>query len=396
MSHAEKPAAADRRLPVADHIRKIAVFRALFLGDLLCATPALRELKRRFPAAEIALIGLPWAAELVDRLPYVDRFAEFPGYPRIMEVPVAPARTRAFLDGARARGYDLAIQMHGDGSVSNGFVVDLGARVSLGYCRDGDGRLTLGLPYDDEEHEVLRWLRLVDAFSRIEDGAAGAGSQCTILNSQSTAADFPITAAEHGRAADLLPANDGRPLIGLHAGAKDPARRWPSARFAALADALIERCGARIVLSGAASERELTAAVRRRMRHPALDLAGATDLGAFAAAIARLDLLVTNDTGASHIAAATGTPSVILFGPSRPWQWAPLDRSRHRPVDALELAGPAADPSTALGRLPVEPVLAACEEMLDSTSDWRRTANGPLKALEVATLRPSFVVRRSS
>ena len=132
------------------------------------------------------------------------------------------------------------------------------------------------------------------------------------------------------------------------------------------------------------------------MRHPALDLAGATDLGAFAAAIARLDLLVTNDTGASHIAAATGTPSAILFGPSRPWQWAPLDRSRHRPVDALELAGPAADPSTALGRLPVEPVLAACEEMLDSTDDHRRTTNGLLKALEVGTPRSSFVVRRSS
>ncbi|MDP9375346.1 MAG: hypothetical protein M3Q65_23435, partial [Chloroflexota bacterium] len=97
---------------------------------------------------------------------------------------------------------------------------------------------------------------------------------------------------------------------------------------------------------------------------PALDLAGRTDLGLFAATIARLDLLVTNDTGASHLAAAAGTPSVILFGPSRPERWAPLDRERHRPVDALALAPPATGPALALQRLPVGPVLAACAGML--------------------------------
>ena len=83
-------------------IRKIAIFRALYLGDLLCATPALRELKRRFPAAEITLIGLPWAAELVRRLPYVDRLEVFRGYPNILEVPVEPERVQAFLGAARA------------------------------------------------------------------------------------------------------------------------------------------------------------------------------------------------------------------------------------------------------------------------------------------------------
>ena len=101
------------------------------------------------------------------------------------------------------------------------------------------------------------------------------------------------------------------------------------------------------------------------MRHTVLDLAGRTDLGSLAALVARLNLLVTNDTGASHVAAATGTPSVILFGPNRPEVWAPLDRQRHRVVEATALAGAAIDPATALQQLPVEPVLALCQQLLD-------------------------------
>ena len=112
------------------------------------------------------------------------------------------------------------------------------------------------------------------------------------------------------------------------------------------------------------------------MRTPPLDLAGATDLGTFAALIARLDLLVTNDTGASHLAAATATRSVVLFGPSRPGRWAPLDGARHRVVDALAAAPPGTDPAAALARLPVETVLAACDEALE---------HGPVPAAAVAS-----------
>ncbi len=346
-------------------VRRIAIFRALFLGDLLCTTPAFRALKRRFPGAEITLIGLPWARAMVERLPDLDRFEPFPGYDGIMETPYDPARTAAFFAAARARGYDLALQMHGAGEVSNGFVAGLGARVTAGYRRGGDDRLTLSLPYDFEEHEVRRWLRL--------GALVGTPTDDTRL-------DFPIAPAEHARAAALLAATPGTTgsaesairnpqsaiRIGLHPGAKDPARRWPVACFAALGDALAGRHGARIVLTGGAGERAITAAVRRAMRAPALDLAGATDLGSFAAVLARLDLLVTNDTGASHLAAATGTPSVVLFGPSRPAEWAPLDRGRHRTVDALALAGPGGDPATVLRDLPVEPVLAACAAALDA------------------------------
>jgi ADP-heptose:LPS heptosyltransferase len=123
---------------------------------------------------------------------------------------------------------------------------------------------------------------------------------------------------------------------------------------------LSARYGARLVLTGGPDERHLTQAVRDAMGVPALDLTGRTDLGTFAALIARLDLLVTNDTGASHLAAAARTRSVVLFGPSRPERWAPLAATLHTALDAAALSGAPVDCQTALAALPVHLVLAAC------------------------------------
>jgi ADP-heptose:LPS heptosyltransferase len=104
------------------------------------------------------------------------------------------------------------------------------------------------------------------------------------------------------------------------------------------------------------------------MTAAALDLAGMTDLGELAAVISALDLLVTNDTGVSHVAAATRTPSIILFGPTRPDRWAPLDRRRHQVIDATSYPGAPADGVAALQALSVDNVFAACLALADSLS----------------------------
>jgi ADP-heptose:LPS heptosyltransferase len=363
-------------LNIKHNIRRIAAYRSLFLGDLVVALPAFRGLRERFPRAEITLIGLSWANDFVARTPYIDRLLIFPGYPGINEVAVDSAHTAQFLTEARANPYDLALQMHGDGSVSNGFVAALGARLALGYCRPGDERLAITLPYVDEENEVGRWLRLANAV--LNDGSASAQP---LLDAQSLIPPLATFPAERARAAALLAQLSGAgPLVALHTGAKDPARRWPPERFAAVGDALAARYGARIVLTGSAAERDLTAAVQHHLRTVALDLAGETDLGTFIAVIAGLDLLLTNDTGAAHLASTTGTPSVTLFGPSRPEQWAPPNRALHRIVDSVTVTGAA--PAEALAMLPVAPVLAACEEALDS-GGRRQTGQDVLLTSEV-------------
>ena len=119
----------------------------------------------------------------------------------------------------------------------------------------------------------------------------------------------------------------------VHPGARLAPWRWSPAGFAAVGDALAER-GLRVVLSGSEDEAPITAQVAEAMSSPALDLAGRTSLGGLGALVDGARLLVTNDTGASHVAAALRTPSVVVFTASDPRRWAPLDGALHRIASA--------------------------------------------------------------
>jgi ADP-heptose:LPS heptosyltransferase len=115
----------------------------------------------------------------------------------------------------------------------------------------------------------------------------------------------------------------------VHPGAQWASRRWPAERFAAVADEMADS-GAQIVLTGTAAETALAANVAERMRHAPIELVGQTSLGALAALVARARLVVCNDTGISHIAAALGTRSVVVASGSDTARWAPADSDRHR------------------------------------------------------------------
>ena len=307
-------------------VRRIAVFRALALGDLLLAVPALRSLRAGFPDAEITLIGLPWARGFAQRFSaYIDRFVEFGGYPGIREVPYDPQRNEAFLAAQRASGYDLVVQMHGSGQQSNPLALALGGRLTVGYYVDAPPPgLTLGAPYPDQGHEVHRNLGL----------ARLLGCPAT-----DTRLEFPILPEDRAEAARLLTPlyRYGGLWIGMHAGASVPSRRWPAEYFAQVADDFAQRLGAQTILTGGPGEEPLAAAVAEHMRTRAINLSGKTSLGGLAAVIDSLDLFLTNDTGPSHIAYALGTPSITLFGPIDPERWKPLHGHQHvilrRPVD---------------------------------------------------------------
>lgn len=320
---------SERRLlsiPIAHRaIRRIAVFRALQLGDLLLTVPALRSLRAGFPDAEITLISLPWASMFARRLDaYVDRFVPFEGYPGLKEVEVVPGRIDRFLEEQRAHGYDLAIQMHGSGRISNDFVCSLHAPVTAGYFEgDASAELTIQAPYPHDIPEVLRNLDLVCSLGCPDRGLA---LEFPLLEDDRTEADRLVRCLPGGR----------RPWIGIHAGARAPSRRWMPPRFAAVADHFACRHGARIILTGGPDEEQTIAQVEACMQAPAVNLAGQTSLGGLAGVIARLDLFISNDTGPAHLANALDIPSVTIFGPEDPVRWASLDPARHpiavRPV----------------------------------------------------------------
>jgi ADP-heptose:LPS heptosyltransferase len=294
---------------------RIAVLRALQLGDMLCAVPALRALRAEYPAARITLVGLPWARELAARLRrYALDFLEFPGFPGLPERGADAASITRFLSHSRDAKFDLALQMHGSGEITNPLAVLMGARQTAGFYRPG-GYCPDPQRYAewrDDEHEVLRYLRLMERL-----GVPPRGS----------ALEFPLHEGDWSewRALGL---QRGRYAV-VHAGAQLPSRRWPAERFAAVADALAKQ-GLQIVLTGTPGEKDIVAGVARHMRAPAVDLAGRTSLGGLAALVARARLVLANDTGISHIAAALQAPSVIVASGSDPRRWAPLDRRRHR------------------------------------------------------------------
>jgi ADP-heptose:LPS heptosyltransferase len=120
-----------------------------------------------------------------------------------------------------------------------------------------------------------------------------------------------------------------RPWIGLHAGARSPARRWPAEYFASVADDFSQRFDAQVILTGSLDEETIVRSVAERMTTQPINLAGKTSLGGLAALISELDLFVSNDTGTAHIANAVDTPSITIFSPADCRRWAPLDRVRH-------------------------------------------------------------------
>jgi ADP-heptose:LPS heptosyltransferase len=298
------------RLREIGPVRRIAIVRALQLGDLLVATPALRSLRAGFPDAEITLIGLPWVAQVAPRFArYIDRVVAFPGWPGISEAPYDAERVRRFLAEQQAYGYDLVIQMHGDGRASNAFALALGGRVTAGYAPDGAAsELSLAARYPNDRPEILRNLGIAQLL-----GCPGRGTHL----------EFPLTTADHAEADRLL-----AQLVGARAA----SRRWPAQSFATVADQLAQRISARILLTGGPDEVATVATVERAMRAPALNLAGKTSLGGLAALLSRLDLLISNDSGPAHLAKAVGAPTVRIFGPADVRRWGPLHNERHTVV----------------------------------------------------------------
>jgi ADP-heptose:LPS heptosyltransferase len=308
------------------HCPRIGVFRALVLGDMLCALPALKALRAAHPDAQLTLIGLPWAAELAARLSFIDEFIPFPGFPGLPEQRPDLAALGAFFAKARAHRFDLLLQMHGSGSITNPIVLACRARHTAGFYLPGAHcpDTSRFIEWPRSGHEIERCLALTDALGMRREGLHESRHERLRL-------ELPLTDGDHAQLGRLWPVRQGRPsrYVCIHPGAQLRSRRWPVERFTAVADGLAAD-GFTIVLTGTAGEAVLGERLRLSMKAPVVDFIGRTNLWTLAALIENARLLVCNDTGVSHIAAALGTPSVVVSMGSDVARWAPLDARRHR------------------------------------------------------------------
>jgi ADP-heptose:LPS heptosyltransferase len=348
--------------PIPWHeVRRIAVLRALYLGDLLCSVPALRALRKAAPQAKVTLLGLPWAASFCRHVPrLIDRFVPFPGYPGLPEQPVDGAAVIKFFAWAQSEKFDVGLQLHGSGAHVNDAMQLLGAKCSAGsYLAEDDcPDPATFMPYPAQGSEIERNLQLTQFL-----GAPSAGTEL----------EFEVTDADYKRLDSFL-ATRRRPTRGyvcLHAGAKWQSRRWPVEHFAAVGNALAAE-GHPIVLTGGPGERPLVEELSSLLRRPHANLCGHTDLGGLAAAVKRARLVITNDTGVSHVAAAMRTPSVVVVLGSDPDRWAPMDRHLHEVVARALDCRPCSRQECPADRrcgdsVSVEQVLAAAHRVMDRT-----------------------------
>lgn len=308
-------------------VRSLAVFRALQLGDMLCSVPALRALRAGLPHAWITLIGLPSAGVFVERFSHlVDELLPFPGAPGLPEQADSRGELHDFFRSAVARRFDLALQLHGSGCLTNALVGRLGADRMAGFVPSGTIAPPGFIAWPDDLPEPLRYLALTRALGLPDDGPG---------------LEFPLHPGDRAEAASLRHAaglHEGE-YICLHAGARLSSRRWPLENFVRVGQVLASR-GWPLVLTGSPDEKALVIDLNRRLRAAGCasslvhTMAGHTSLGGMAALVAASRLLVSNDTGVSHIAAALRHPSVIIASGSDVRRWAPLDARRHLVLSA--------------------------------------------------------------
>ena len=291
---------------MTEPVRRILLIKPSSLGDIVHAMPTLAALRERFPQAEVTwLVKRQWAS-LVEVIKGVDH---------VCAVEQGLMGWLGRVPDLRAAGFDLVVDLQG--------LFRSGAMARLTGCtrRVGFAKAREGSPWFYTQrvtvpsvamHAVDRYLLVAEAL-----GAARPNEPRF---------DF-IDRREDRHAAEALLARAGLPAsspwIAMNVSARWETKRWPPQQFAEAADRLVDTRGIPIVFMGGPAERPETRAVMMLMRRKAVDLTGQTPVGLLPSLLRHATVLVTNDSGPMHIAAAVGTPVVALFGPTDPVKTGP-------------------------------------------------------------------------
>ncbi|MDQ4036818.1 MAG: glycosyltransferase family 9 protein [Actinomycetota bacterium] len=316
---------------------RLVVLRALGLGDLVSAVPALRAIRAARPDHEI-LLATPQHFEPLLRLAdAVDRVLPAAGLQPLRWMGPPP---------------DVAVNLHGRGPQSHRLLADVHPGELLAFRCPAAGHE--GPDWNSAEHEVQRWCRLVQQ-----------GWSCP--------ADPADLRLRPPRSADA----DAAAVV-VHPGAAFPARRWPPERFAEVARWADQR-GLPVRITGSTDEVDIARGVARMagLEEAAL-VAGRTSIRALAELVSTARLVVSGDTGIAHLAFAFGTPSVTMYGPTSPELWGPPQAGPHVALwNGVASKQPfALEPDPALLAINADTVVAAAQRLISlSVTDAHRSGS---------------------
>jgi lipopolysaccharide heptosyltransferase II len=301
-------------------IRNLLCIRLDNLGDVLMTTPALRALKHSLPGCRLTLLASHCGTEGARFIPEVDDFIAYASpWMKSTEHSDADIDLKMVRD-LRACCFDAAVifTAYSQSPLPAALLCHLaGIPRCLAHCRENPYHLLSDWIADPEpqetiRHEVRRQLDLVAAVG-------------CMTNDERLSFDVPhAEAAWARRLLQAIGIDLRQPWLLLHPGASAPSRRYPPPLWAKAANLLAAELQCPIVFSGDASESPLVESIRNNLAYPSYSLAGKLDLGKFAAVLAQAPLLISNNTGPVHLAAAVGTPIVDLYALTNPqhtpWQ----------------------------------------------------------------------------
>jgi len=294
--------------------RNILCVRLDSLGDVLMTTPAIRALRESGTGRRITLLTSPAGAEIAQLVPEIDEIIAH----EAIWMKHTPERSdssaeRLLIERLRAERFDAAVvftvfSQNPLPAATLCYLVDIPLR--LAHCRENCYQLLSDLVPETEpaagiRHEVARQLDLVETI-----GSTTADEHLSLRVPGGAARDVAKLLEEQG-------IDFRTKWIAIHPGATAASRRYPIESFAAAARRLAEH-GFRIVVTGDASEQPLAEAICSGVGEGTLSLAGHLTLPHLAALIRQAPLLITNNTGPAHMAAALGTPVVDLYALTNP------------------------------------------------------------------------------
>lgn len=304
----------ERKVIDPDQVHRILIRGVNWVGDAVMTTPAIARIRKAFPQAKIALLVKPRVAGIFEGNPHIDEVLLYEEDGRHQGVFGLLRLTQELRDAR----FDLAILLQN--AVEAALIAVL-ARIPyrMGYNTQGRGFLLTSAVIRERWtktlHHVEYYQALLNAVGWVEDG----GVPVLYL---SNGAEERVGALLGGEGVQSEEA-----IVALNPGATyGSAKRWPTDRYAALADRLVADLGMRVVLTGVDADGSVAQVVRSIARRPEriIDLTGRTDIQMLAAVLKRCAVFVTNDTGAMHVAAAVGVPVVAIFGPTDPTTTSPL------------------------------------------------------------------------